>query len=372
MEDSVRNMNLDDDDDNRNPFADDGGGQNFGQGNIDDASQSGSGSGSQSQSQSQSGSASESGGSQSGSGSGSRDSHEDGFGDDDGMFGVDNFHKDVDHSESHGSMFHDEGPGTVDQSLALSQPYRDNPEYEYQDGNEGRNLDNAEGDLPDPEDHRAATGASRDQSSRSMKMIMLIVCLFCVGVGAGLIVVFLIQGGDDNPSPRATTISPTAQPSSNRANVFDPETRQPSLAPSTQLPTALPTPLPSSNAPTPNITSATDVPTLAPNNTTNVTDPTSNTTVPTLSPGNATAEPTLADNATFVPTLAENSTLVPTPSLDNTTDTNTTTMSPTPTNTTESNVTELLEANALPTVAPFAIGTIETPTTMPTDDDEEV
>ena len=401
VEDSRPNLNFDDSgqNDDHNPFADEkntprnddgfGGDTDFGFGSnaSDGGSRSRSRSGS---SGSGSGSGSESEGrSRSGSGS-SRGSQGDEFRGDSDMFGVDNFQKDLDHSESHGSLFHDEGGLSADeQPNSQSQPYRDNANDVFDDenidvnqNNDGMgmnwNAENAEADMPDPEDHRAATGSSRDRSGRSTKMLLLIACLFCVGVGAGLAVVFLVQGGDDdNPSPRGTTAAPTVQPSRNGTNIFDPNTQIPTEAPSTFLPTATPTLQPISYAPTeetlsnttepptldPN-SNSTNAPTLAPFNTTNSTETPVNITAPTIAPSventTSTDAPAPDVNSTLVPTSLENVTLAPSNS-DNATNT----MAPTNlVNASVTNVPTLSPAasngtdptESLPTVAPFAVG----------------
>ena len=282
------------------------------------------------------------------------------------MFGVDNFQQDADHSESHGSLFHDEDG--QDPSNSQADPFQDDPNQAFGNPEDDADLnasrdgigmgwnDEAAGDLPDAEDHRAATGASRDRSGRSRKMLFLIACLFCIGVGAGLAVVFIVQGGDDDsPAPR-TTVAPTSAPSQTKPDEV--ETQPPTIAPSTLLPTAVPTPQPTtfeeSNqtfAPTVanSTVDVTFIPTVAPNENT--------TALPTQAPSNATDAPTLnATEAlpTLLPSLAPSSNISLAPSSSNSS-----APSPEP----EGFIRNLVKTQgSWPAVAPVAVGNVQMPT----------
>lgn len=263
------------------------GGDAFGQqvdGNQNEHDSYGTGSGSGgSGSESSSGSGSESG-SESGSSSGSDEDE----GDSD-MFGVDKFpdqHEDP--SESNNSAFMDEGNAARRVG---------DPEAGYGESNadlDNWGLDNAEGDLPDAEEHRAATGSSRE-GGRSQKMIFIVACLFCVGVGAGLAVVFLVRGGDDDSAPRAASASsavPTSAPTRrNESDIFA-ETDTPTSTP-TVTPTAVPTGVPTFRPTTFEESNFTFAPTIAPT-------------------ANGTAAPTFENSTTFEPTNSTNTTDVPT------------------------------------------------------------
>jgi hypothetical protein len=195
-------------------------------------------------------------------------------GDSGSLLGVDNFRDEDVASPPH-------SPRNVDDS-----PYRDGGGDNLFAVNEGV------GDLPHADDHRAATGSSRhvEADRRNRKVALSILCLFVVGVGAGIAVVFLLRANDDDsPSPRIvpSTPAPTGAPATSAPspppvpNIFD-----------TGAPTTAPTSFNESNF--------TLVPTLAPSFANSTLGP-NETFAPTLSPSFSNA--TLGPNETFAPTL---------------------------------------------------------------------